>query len=166
MKNTNFTWAFVALCGAAVAAACSNSDDDNKPSVNLSGGTANVAGKGSGGSVSGGTNSGGTGATPTSSATTTTTMTVSNAGAAAVGGTGNAAGSTGTGVAGAVGIAGSTGVAGSTGTGDCFDSAKKCYTCADSAKQLLNHCTSATCIAFDNKTLSKLNADGSLPPLP
>ncbi len=43
-----------------------------------------------------------------------------------------------------------------------------CFSCAPSATpQFENACTAATCQPFDNKKrLTKLNADGSLPPLP
>lgn len=42
-----------------------------------------------------------------------------------------------------------------------------CYACEPASKpHFLNACGDAECVAFDKSRLSKLNADGSLPPLP
>jgi hypothetical protein len=45
---------------------------------------------------------------------------------------------------------------------------QNCFSCTPSSTpQFENACTNATCAPFDNKTrLTKLNPDGSLPPLP
>jgi hypothetical protein len=40
-----------------------------------------------------------------------------------------------------------------------------CFNCPETDLEYLNRCADGDCVAFDNARLSKLNADGSLPPL-
>jgi hypothetical protein len=93
-------------------------------------------------------------------------------GSSGKGGAGGSGGSSGKGGAG-----GSSGKGGAGGNGDndggssmgcAKDSAKGCYTCSEpsSDDEFYNHCTGATCSAFDNSKLTKLGAGGKLPALP
>jgi hypothetical protein len=63
---------------------------------------------------------------------------------------------------------GTGGTGGSGSTGCAKDSSKGCYTCdgPTSDDEFLNHCTAATCTAYDNSKLTKLGANGKLPDLP
>jgi hypothetical protein len=64
--------------------------------------------------------------------------------------------------------AGTTPKDGGGATGACAkDSAKDCYTCdkPTSDDEFLNHCTSATCTAYDNSKLTTI-VNGKLPALP
>ena len=40
-----------------------------------------------------------------------------------------------------------------------------CFNCPETDLQYLNRCTEGDCVPFDNARLTKLNQDGSLPPL-
>ncbi len=152
MTKKTSTWAVVALCIAGVAAACT-SDKKETPSIVVNEG-------GDAGATSGGTSAKG-GATSiggTDAAGGDTTA----AGATAV-----ATGGSATGTAGAASVAGAANLAGAAGAGtDCEDATKKCYRCAATTdNQILRHCTDATCIPFDNSTLTKM-VGGKLPALP
>ena len=86
------------------------------------------------------------------------------------GGGGSSGGGSSTGGGGATGGSsggGSTGGGGDPGTCN-NDTTQNCYSCTPTnSEQLANACTSATCVPFDDATrLTKLTADGGLPPLP
>lgn len=148
-KRNYLTWVTVAFLASAVAGACSSENND-KPSKNIA-----MAGDG-------GESDGGSGATTGGSS--------SNGGSSEVAGTTSAAGVGLVAENGGTPASGSSGVeaiAGSAGQGaSCTDSAKNCYSCAATTnEQLLNHCTDAKCVAYDNTTLTKI-VNGQLPALP
>lgn len=95
--------------------------------------------------------SGGGGTAPTSSSRT------SSSGAHAGGGGSSSSAATGGG-----GAAGS----GTSGGGGSCASGGGCYACTPTnTQELLNACTDATCVPFDNSRCTHLSADGGLPPL-
>ncbi|HEY5962307.1 MAG TPA: hypothetical protein VIV60_37380 [Polyangiaceae bacterium] len=155
-------WATALSLAGALVAACTD-DKTNKPSDNLSlGGDESTGGSGAkgGSSALGGAlgvagDSTGVGGTIAQGGAMTTT----DAGAAGASVTNGGAPSS----AGAAGISNRAGAAGQA---DCVDAVKNCFKCAASSnQQILNHCTDAKCVAFDNKTLTKL-VNGQLPALP
>jgi hypothetical protein len=80
------------------------------------------------------------------------------------GGTGGGGGSTTSTTTSSTGTTTTTGTGGS-GGGSCDGGS--CYACEPATtEEFLNHCTTAPCKAFDRKRLTKLGADGKLPPLP
>lgn len=173
MKHTIRTWSISAICLVAIVTACSTSDGD-KPSVNLSGGEPNKS-TGVGGSLGGAVNTPGLGgaANPTAAGGAVNIPATGGVGnvSAAAGSINNPAveGSSSVAGSGPVVVAGAPSIGGTTSTStasDCYDTVKKCHTCTSSNKALLNRCTDGRCIPYDNKTLKKLNADGSVPALP
>jgi hypothetical protein len=147
-KNFKMNWAVAAFCIAGIAAACTDDKKATPSKIDVSDG-----GEGSGGASSQGGTTGASGNTSTTGGSTS-----------AAGSTAEATGGAATGTAGATSVAGATGVAGA-GAG-CEDTTKNCYKCAPTTNaQVLRACTDATCIPFDNMTLTKI-VNGTLPALP
>jgi hypothetical protein len=158
-KQNVFLWSVVALGLAGAAAACS--ETESKKPTNI-----NVGGEDSGGASSGGASS--RGGSTSKGGTTSVGGDTGQGGSSASAGASNGSAGTDSTAGGSSTTAGAGSLAGAAGQGaDCQDTVKKCFKCAPTnSLQLLNHCTDATCVYFDNKTLTKLNADGSRPPLP
>jgi hypothetical protein len=142
-----------AAAGTENASGGEQADDDDDSDTGGKGGKA-TGGKGSGGSAGEGT-PGQAGQTP-----------VEN--------TGGAAGSVEHPEGGTTSTGGSTSQAGApngeagSGNEECVpDPDSACYDCPPSTtEQFLNHCTDATCVAYDNSSLSALGDDGELPDIP
>lgn len=141
MKTENMLrFAAAVAVGACLVAVGCSSDDSSNPTPHNSGGSSGKGGSGgsSGKGGTGGANTGGSGG--------------SNTGGTAGSSTGGSGG-------------GNTG--GAAGSANCVPDGSACYSCpATTTEQFLNHCTNATCTAFDNSKLTQLAADGGLPPLP
>jgi hypothetical protein len=154
---------------------CGDDDDQDTPS-NGTGGKASATG-GTNGTTGGKVSTGGTGAdTGGKSTSTGGTAGEGSGGEPTTGGTAGAGGMPEGGSAGQ-GAAGGGGGTPDPGLPPCtssdFSSAKQCYVDCDPNKttdseQFLNRCSEAgaNCTKFDNSTLTKLGANGALPPLP
>lgn len=155
-KNT-LTYSALALMVASFFAACSSKDDD-KPSNDIEVGGDSGTAKGGSASKGGASASGGNSAAEGGNTSATAGSTSASGGN--------------TSSAGASSIAGATsGTAGAAGSSSACqrDAAKSCWQCSASATDapdvVLNRCTDAKCVAFDNTTLAKI-VGGKLPPLP
>jgi hypothetical protein len=165
-KHNWIRWAGAVSLAGALVVAC-ESDKTDKPSNNLNlgddstGGTnakGGAAATGGALGIAGDTSTGLGGAVGEGGANTTAPVGVAGASV-------NLAGAPNS--AGAAGASSPVNIAGAAGqVTDCVDAVKNCYKCvAASNQQILNHCTDAKCVPFDNKTLTKL-VNGQLPALP
>jgi hypothetical protein len=167
-KKNTMTWAAFGLLFASMVVACSDSKTET-PSTNISlGGKTSRGGSSAGGSSAaetGGAAEQG-GATSADGGSTVAAGAPSSGGLSAAAGASSLAGAAGAGAT-AGATAGAPAVAGAAGQStDCQDTTGNCYRCAASSNaQLLNHCTDNRCVAFDNKTLTKI-VNGQLPPIP
>jgi hypothetical protein len=172
-KTTIRRWATLSLLASGLVAACSD-DNSDKPTqtINVGTGGAAAAVAGQGGVVAGaGVSATGQGGaiTPAAGAASSAAGVgssaagaSSSAGASGTAGASSSAAGTSNSAAGTT-SAGATNLAGAAGQVDCLDTVKNCYSCTTTSDrlkantQLLNHCTDGKCVAFDNKTLTKLS---------
>jgi hypothetical protein len=179
MKTYNLRLHVLAALMASAAVfhvGCGDDDDQETPNNGTGGkasGTGGTSGKtgGTSGDTGGKVSTGGTGTT------TGGTAGEGSGGEPTTGGTAGAGGMPEGGSAGQGGAGGGGGGTPDTGLPPCtstdFSSTKQCYVDCDpnktaNSEQFLNRCSEAgaNCTKFDNSTLTKLGANGALPPLP
>lgn len=145
MNNSKHTFglAMLVITGFAAAfAGCSSDSKNATPPTGTGGSATGGGGASSGGTSSGGTSSGGTSFGGTSS-----------------GGTSPEAGTGGT-------SSGGSGTGGASGVDAGCVQSSGCWACtATTNTEFMNHCTSRTCVDYDNSQLTAI-VGGVLPPLP
>lgn len=156
MKHLNHTskLAIFAAASALLTAfvACSSDNKNSTPTIPGTGGSTNTGGS----SATGGGTSGGSSGTGGTSGNTGGSTSDASTGGSSTGGTAGDAGTGGTGTGGSTANCNSTNSSG-----------YACWNCTPTNdNQFLNHCSSATCVGYDNSQLTRLQDGGTLPPLP
>ena len=151
-----------ALCQVGLSG-CDDSNDNAGPQEVSSAGRTSSSSKGGNAGKGGSSGAAGKGGDTGSTASGVSSEGKGGSGGSSAGKSGSA------GKGGSDGAAkGGSGGSGTSAPQDCKDQGPKDCLCEQpkSDEQFLNHCSAATCSPFDNKKLSKLKADGTLPPLP